>query len=195
MFSEVCKVPRLAATASLGPWSCSNVVSSTGRLDVTIARPWFRSPPESPRLWGSCSAFPVPPIVYWWAFGACVGPPHGVGVCILGGGPTGSRSVLPSHTFLFGMIQCLVGSSKAEQPVLPFAHWGPLQLAAPPLPTLLFFKFYWSMVDLQHRVNFFCTAKWLSYTYLCVCIYKFFSIFFSIIVCHRILNVVPCAVQ
>ena len=36
-----------------------------------------------------------------------------------------------------------------------------------------------------------------SRIHICVYIYiyKFFSIFFSIIVCHRILNVVPCAVQ
>ena len=27
-------------------------------------------------------------------------------------------------------------------------------------------KIYWSIVDLQHCVNFCCTAKWLSYTYI-----------------------------
>ena len=31
---------------------------------------------------------------------------------------------------------------------------------------LFCFSFYWSIVDLQHCVNFCCTAKWLSYTYI-----------------------------
>ena len=48
-------------------------------------------------------------------------------------------------------------------------------------------------------VNFFCTGKWLNYTYVLYIyihthIYIFFSIFFSIMVCHRILNVVPSAI-
>ena len=30
---------------------------------------------------------------------------------------------------------------------------------------LFFFSFYWSMVDLQCCVTFYCTAKWLNYTY------------------------------
>ena len=51
--------------------------------------------------------------------------------------------------------------------------------------------FYWSIVDLQCYINFCCTAKWLSYTYL----YTFFFIFLSMMVYHRILNIVPCATQ
>ena len=41
----------------------------------------------------------------------------------------------------------------------------------------------------QCYVNFCCSAKWFSYTYICT----LFFIFFSIIVYHRILNIVPCA--
>ena len=47
------------------------------------------------------------------------------------------------------------------------------------------YLFYWSIVDLWCCVNFYCIAKWFSYTY----------IFFSIMVYHGILNIVPCAVQ
>ena len=50
---------------------------------------------------------------------------------------------------------------------------------------------YWSMVDLQWCVSFWHTAKWFSYICVCVC----FFIFFSNIVYHWILNIVPCAVQ
>ena len=50
---------------------------------------------------------------------------------------------------------------------------------------------YWSIVDLQCRVNFCCTAKWSSYTYT----YTFFFTFFSIMVYHRILNIVPDTIQ
>ena len=39
-------------------------------------------------------------------------------------------------------------------------------------------------------VSFWCTAKWFSYIYN-----VFFFIFFSIMVYHGILNIVPCAVQ
>ena len=34
-----------------------------------------------------------------------------------------------------------------------------------------FFKCYWSIVDLQCCVNFFCTAKWLSFIYIYIYIY------------------------
>ena len=40
-------------------------------------------------------------------------------------------------------------------------------------------------------VNLCLTAKWLSYTYISILI----LIFFSILVCLRILNIVPCAMQ
>ena len=51
----------------------------------------------------------------------------------------------------------------------------------------------WSLVGLQCCVNFCCMAKWLRYMYRYICI--FFFIFFSIIYCYRILNVVSCAIQ
>ena len=49
----------------------------------------------------------------------------------------------------------------------------------PPFPFLNFTR-----VDLQHHGNFCWTAKWLSHTY----IYRFFFIFFSIVVYHRMLS-------
>ena len=54
------------------------------------------------------------------------------------------------------------------------------------------FMFSWSIVDLQCCVNFFGTAKWLSYPYD---MHMFFFIFFSIMVYLRILSIVPCAIQ
>ena len=33
----------------------------------------------------------------------------------------------------------------------------------------LIFFFYWSVVDVQCCVNFFYTAKWLSYMFMCMC--------------------------
>ena len=60
--------------------------------------------------------------------------------------------------------------------------FGPRQKACCPVhsdpakSSILFFKFifYWSMVGLQCCVNYCCTAKWLSYTY----IYTLFHILF-----------------
>ena len=49
----------------------------------------------------------------------------------------------------------------------------------------IFLFFNWSIVDLQCLVNFYCTAKWVSYMYICF-------MFFSIMVYHRILIIVPC---
>ena len=51
-----------------------------------------------------------------------------------------------------------------------------------------FFFFNWSIVGLQ-CVSFWCTAKWFSYTYVCI------YIFFSIMVYYRMLNIVPCAIR
>ena len=56
--------------------------------------------------------------------------------------------------------------------------------------TLFFFNvFYWSIVDLQCCVSFWYLAKWFSYAY----IYTFFFRFFSIMLYHRILNIVLCS--
>ena len=44
------------------------------------------------------------------------------------------------------------------------------------------------IVESQCCVNYCCTAKWFSYTYI------FIFIFFSIMVYHRTLNMVPCAI-
>ena len=56
---------------------------------------------------------------------------------------------------------------------------------------------YWSIVDLQCCVSFWCTAKWFSYIYIYIYIYIYnlFKIFLSIMVYHRILNIVLCARQ
>ena len=55
---------------------------------------------------------------------------------------------------------------------------------------LFFSSFFknWSTVDLQSCVSFRYTAKWFSYTYICICI---FFRFFSIIGYYKILNIVP----
>ena len=49
-----------------------------------------------------------------------------------------------------------------------------------------------SIADLQCGVNFCYTAQWFSYINK---IYMFFFIFLSIMVYHRILNMVHCAIQ
>ena len=45
-----------------------------------------------------------------------------------------------------------------------------------------FYVFIWSTVELQCCVNYCCTAKWLSYTFIFI---------FSIMIYHKILNIVP----
>ena len=50
------------------------------------------------------------------------------------------------------------------------------------------FYFYWSIVNLQCCANLGCIVKWLSCT-----LYTFFLIFFSIMVYHKRLSIVPCA--
>ena len=55
---------------------------------------------------------------------------------------------------------------------------------------LLFLIFFnWSIVGLQCHVSFRCTAKWFHYIYI------FFFRLFSLIGHHKILSIVPCAVQ
>ena len=54
------------------------------------------------------------------------------------------------------------------------------------------FCFCWSIVDLWSCVNFCCTTKWFSYTYI---YYILFLIFFSMVIYHRILNIVPWSIQ
>ena len=72
---------------------------------------------------------------------------------------------------------------KSSLGVFPVQCW-----CYPPFPQS-FLKNYYSRLDLQCSLNTCCVAKWLSYTYV------FFFIFFSIMVYHRILKIVPCAVQ
>ena len=54
------------------------------------------------------------------------------------------------------------------------------------------FLFYWSIVGLQCCVNF---AIWQNDSVMHICIYAYFSIFFSIMAYHRILNIVLCAIH
>ena len=58
--------------------------------------------------------------------------------------------------------------------------------------------FYWSTVDVQCCVNFWCTAKQFIhfiYIYIYTHTYTFFFTFVSIMVYHKILNIVPCAIE
>ena len=60
------------------------------------------------------------------------------------------------------------------------------------LAKISLFIFKWSIVDLQCCDSFWCTTKWFSYTHTHTYIYIHFSTFFSIMVYHRTLNIVPC---
>ena len=53
------------------------------------------------------------------------------------------------------------------------------------------FILYWSAVDLQCCVSFWCTAKLFSY----ICSHPFFFRFFPHIGYYRVLSRVPCAIQ
>ena len=57
-----------------------------------------------------------------------------------------------------------------------------------------FHSLNWSTVDLQCCVSFY-TEKWFKYIHTYIYIYIFFFIVFSIMVYHRILNIIPCTVQ
>ena len=60
-----------------------------------------------------------------------------------------------------------------DMPAAPLVTWcygltiQPLQIHMLEAKHLIFFffNFYWSIVDLQCCVSFWCTAKWISYTY------------------------------
>ena len=56
---------------------------------------------------------------------------------------------------------------------------------------IFFKKCSWNLVDLQYCANFCCTANWPCDTH----IYILSFIFFSIVIYHRMLSIVPCAVQ
>ena len=87
--------------------------------------------------------------------------------------------------FLLYHVACriLVPQPGTEPRALPVKalspnHWTTREFC-------FFKKFYWSIVDLQCCVNFCCIAKWFSYT--CTRIYISYFMFFSIMICHRIL--------
>ena len=54
-------------------------------------------------------------------------------------------------------------------------------------------NFYWSVVDLQCGVNFWCTANWFSYMCVCINIYVFL-ILIPTVVYYRILNIISSAI-
>ena len=70
-----------------------------------------------------------------------------------------------------------------------FMHWrtAETRFSLPACFPSLFYIFYWTLFALQCCVNFYCTAKWTSYTYT----------FFGLpthLGPHRALNRTPCAI-
>ena len=114
--------------------------------------------------------------------------------------------------FIF-VLQILKGERVADRPWF----WAPPDTVKRYLTSWLalektsfFYDFYFSIiVDVQCSVNFYCTAKWPSHTYIyicmyvciyiymcvCVCIYILFLTLCSIMFHHKWPNIVPCAIQ
>ena len=98
--------------------------------------------------------------------------------------------VLPASGHQIGLIYALLSCHS-------FANEIRKAFISPRLRSLdFFFKFifHWRIVEFTHFIEvqytmlyYCCTAKWLSYTYI--------DIFFSIMVYHRISNIVPYAIQ
>ena len=87
-----------------------------------------------------------------------------------------------------GGRDCQTGSQKTREVLIQLLLLTSsviLETVSGPLGFVLFLSlFYWSIVDLQSCVSFYCAAKW----------FISFLIFFSIMVYHRILNIVPRAI-
>ena len=75
--------------------------------------------------------------------------------------------------FMFRFMNCL-------KVIFVYCEWSIV---------FFFVVFNWSIVDLQCCANLYCTAKWLTYKN------TFFFVCFSIMVYHRLLNIVPCGIQ
>ena len=86
---------------------------------------------------------------------------------------------------LLDRLGIIPGTRKTEITVEKWVFLLPLWLSFFP-----FFKFYWSIVDVQYWDNFCCTTVIQLYTY-----YLSFFRFFSHIGYHTILGRVPCAIQ
>ena len=115
--------------------------------------------------WGSCGRRAPPTAAPWQRLSLCQSVPQ----------PQCSPSLSPGH--------------RHPNPLL---HWIPVSFpwcSALWVFTSLFSSLFlkWSIVDLQCCVSFWCTTKGLSYTY----VYIFFFIFFSTMVYYRILSIVP----
>ena len=107
----------------------------------------------------------------------------------------------PQRSLFLPQAEYILASEPPHRPLLLPETFFPSLSAwtRPPMGLSLnfflsFFFLNWSIVDLQYCVSFRCTAKWFSYSYICIYLYSFFQ-FFSIIVYYKILNIVPCAIQ